>query len=173
MSTVVGINNGGEIWLGSDGMATTAEGERRNVICNKIFENGDYLFGFVGSVRIGQLLTPHHFEPPSDIRDLPDEILMHLKERDCVAYSSETSVSLLESNMLIATSSGKLYEILSDFQLNEVVKYTAIGSGSYFACGSLHTTRNQKNADKRIMKALHAASEFDTSTGPPYTVQKY
>ena len=56
MSTVIAIVDDGKIWMGSDSYATTSDGERRRIICKKIFINGPYLIGFVGSVRTGQVI---------------------------------------------------------------------------------------------------------------------
>ncbi len=60
---------------------------------------------------------------------------------------------------------------MTDFQLNEIKKYTAIWSGSLFAFGSLHSTENLKiPPQERILLALEAAANFDVSTGPPFNI---
>ena len=82
MSTVVGIIDDGKVWMGADSFATTSDGERRRIICNKIFLNSPYLIGYIGSVRIGQMLNPHYFQAPENIMDLPDAIYNQLKEKE-------------------------------------------------------------------------------------------
>jgi hypothetical protein len=57
-----------------------------------------------------------------------------------------------------------------DFHIGEaIVNYMAEGSGSAFAMGSLHTTRNQKNPKMRLKAALEASAEFTMSVSPPFT----
>jgi ATP-dependent protease HslVU (ClpYQ) peptidase subunit len=79
---------------------------------------------------------------------------------------------MMEGNFLVATTEGKLYEILSDFQMNEVDNFTAIGSGSTFALGSLFTSKGRiKEPEARVFKALQTAAFFDAATGPPFITE--
>ena len=174
MSTVIGIVQDGKVWMGSDSFATTEDGVKRNMnSVKKIFTNGPYLIGFIGSVRVGQVIMPKFFTPPDDIWNFPDELIKQLESKNCLAVNSETQTSVQESNFLIATHDGRLFEILCDFQLNEITDYTAIGSGTHFAYGSLYTTRNMKDPRKRMKIALETASFFDTSTGPPFCIEEF
>ena len=168
MSCVVGLIDNGKIFFGSDGYATTDDGERRPIICNKIFHNKNYLIAFTGSVRTGQILEPVHFKPPEDINNFADELREHLTAKGCVAIA-EGGISMLGANYLIAYKD-RMYEILMDFQLNEVMgNYTAIGSGAPYAMGAMYVL-NKANMDplKKIELSLHAAAFFHTAVGPPY-----
>ena len=175
MSTVAAVVDNRKVWMGSDSFATTEQGERRNIKAIKLFINGPYMFGFIGSVRVGQLLKPEYFKAPSRLHEFPDEIYNHLEPRGCIATNSETQTSYQESNILIATRDGQLFEILSDLQMNEIEDYSAIGSGAQFALGSLYSTRNtlENRPEMRIQMALRCASFFDTSTGEPFVIQAY
>ena len=172
MSTVIGLVQDGKVYMGADSFATTESGERRNMIVKKIFTNGLIMFGFVGSVRSGQVLKPEYFKVPKNIYELPDKIRLQFEEKGCLATNSETQTSLMEGNFLIATAGGKLYEMLSDFQFNEISDFTAIGSGSTFALGSLFTSKGIINDPKaRVLKALEASAFFDSATGPPFVTE--
>ncbi len=173
MSTVIGIVDNGKVWMGADSFATTMDGQRRRIICRKIFVNGPYLIGFIGSVRTGQVLKPEYFTPPADVMDFPDAMFDQYKNKGCLAINAENQIPIQEGNFLIATPDGKLFEILLDFQMNEIEDYTSIGSGSSFALGSLYTTRNLINHKKRILVALGAASLYDMSTGPPFITEEF
>jgi len=173
MSTVVGIVNNGKVWMGADSFATTIDGERRRTVCNKLFINGPYLFGHTGSVRPGQVLRRQFFTPPKNVLELPDCIRDHLKKKECLIINPDTQTQLLEGNFLIATNHGKLYEFLSDFQMNEVIDHTAIGSGAPFSLGSLYTTRKVYNNTHRLKVALHAAAVYDLHTGPPFIIKEF
>lgn len=172
MSCVVGIMYDEKIYMGADGYATADDGERRPIVAEKLFFNKDYLIGYTGSVRTGQVLKPEKFDPPSDIEDLPDAIREHLFEKGCV-LSSEEHGQIHTSNFLIGHQ-GMIYEILIDFQMNKTYgDFNSIGAGSQYAFGSLYTTRFLKNISpqQRIKLALNAASFYNVSCGPPFTYE--
>jgi ATP-dependent protease HslVU (ClpYQ) peptidase subunit len=173
MSTVVGIVEEGEVFIGADSLASTEEGDARPMKCSKIFRNGPYLFGFIGSVRGGQILYPNYFKAPKEIMDLPDAIMTQCTEKGC-SITSEQGTYLHACNFLIGYK-GKLYEILVDYQMNEISSYSAIGGGSSYAFGSLHTTQKLKDEfvpRMRIQLALEAAEEFSTSTRRPFIYEQ-
>ena len=172
MSCVVGLVHNGKIYMGSEGLATTNEGEKRPIITNKVFRNGKYLFGFTGSVRTGQLVYPRNFTPPNDVFELPDAIREHLSIKGSL-LTGEDQMQIHGSNFMIGIN-GVLYELLIDFQLNEVAgDFSAIGSGGAYALGSLFTTRKsyKMKPESRVKKALEAACEYDASCGPPFMIE--
>jgi ATP-dependent protease HslVU (ClpYQ) peptidase subunit len=170
MSCVIGLLQDGKLYMGSDGIATTEDGEKRPVICFKVFRNGKYLIGYTGSVRHGQLIAPRKFSPPTNILDFPDDIRVQFEEHGAI-LSTDTGQQVHNSNILIGWK-GRLYEILIDFQMNEVFgSYTAIGSGAAYAMGSLFATRKWTSPEARLKNALDAACEFDRSCGEPYTIE--
>lgn len=170
MSCVVGLLQNGDLYMGSDGIATTEQGEKRPVVCVKIFRNGEYLIGYTGSVRHGQLLNPRVFTPPEDIYDFPEAIREIYVEKGAI-LSSESGQQMYSSNILIGHK-GRLFELLIDFQMNEVFgSFTSIGSGSPYAMGSLYATRKWNSPENRIKNALDAACEYDSSCGLPYTIE--
>jgi ATP-dependent protease HslVU (ClpYQ) peptidase subunit len=170
MSCVVGLLQNGKLYLGSDGLATTEDGERRPVICIKIFTNKDYLIGYTGSVRHGQILTPKFFDPPNNIYELPDAAREAFEAKGAMLLS-DNGQQLTASNFLIGYQ-GRLFEILIDFQMNEVYgNFTSIGSGATYAMGSLFATKKWNSPERRIKNALDAAKEYDRSCGRPYTIE--
>lgn len=171
MSTVIGVVENGKIWMGADTRASTECGEIRPIVCKKIFRNGDYMIGYVGSVRGGQILYPNFFKPPKDIWDLPDKIIEQCTTKGCLA-SEENQTSMQTCNYLIGYQR-KLYEILVDFQMSEIPETTSIGSGSSYAMGSLYTTSRMKDEftpEMRIQLALEAAAEYNANTSGPFLI---
>ena len=162
MSTVVGLKTKNGVWIGADSRASTEEGEIRPQIANKIITNGPYLIGFIGSVRGGQIIREEYFKAPKNPFDWPDALIEQCQKKSCIA-TGDSQTTMMLCNYLIADSrSGKLYEILIDFQMNEIEEMTAIGSGSPFAFGSLFTTRELNiNEEDRVVFALQAACAFD------------
>ena len=171
MSCVVGLIKDGKIYMASEGAATTAEGERRPIITRKVMWNGDYLMGYTGGVRTGQLVVdPLLFTPPKEIHLLPGAIREHLESHGSIMVD-EASTQIHNCNFLVGYN-GLLYEILVDFQLNEVAgDFTAIGSGSPYAMGAMFATKRVKDPIKRVEIALQAACQYDSSCAPPFTFE--
>lgn len=173
MSTVVGLKTQDGVWIGCDGRASTEDGDIRPVIAHKIFNNGPYIIGFIGSVRGGQILYPEHFTPPKKIYKWPDALIEQCKNKECLAIGEQQTAIMLCNFVIADRRDCKLYEILVDFQMREITEMTVIGSGTNFAFGSLYTTKELNiNGDKRVLMALKAASKFDAATGAPFVVKK-
>ncbi len=119
------------------------------------------------------MIKPKYFKPPKDILEFPDKLLEQFANKGCLGTNSEDQSYFQSSNFLIGTSEGRLYELLTDFQMSEIEDYTSVGSGSPYALGSLYTTRRWKNQEKRIMIALKAACVYDTCSGPPYVIEEF
>jgi len=172
MSTVIGIKKGNNVWIGSDSRGTTEDGYIRPMKCIKVFRNGPYLIGFIGTVRGGQILMEQYYDPPESIEELPDDLRKYFAEKGCLIIEDDHTQSQ-QCNFLVGFE-GNLYEILSDFHLGQIDNYTAIGSGSYFAYGSLYTSekRGPKDPTKRIQLALETAAYFDIATAAPFRVHK-
>lgn len=171
MSCVVGIVKNNTVWIGADSRASTDEGMIRYSSIPKLFKNKNFLIGFIGNVRTGQLLLPQYFDPPDDIYEWPDIIREIVKEKGCLSTTDE-NIEIMQSNFLIGFDD-KLYEILCDFQLNRVYDYVAIGGGADLAYGSLYTTslNTRMSAEKRVLISLEAACKFCATCGPPYVIK--
>lgn len=170
MSTAVGLIHEGKIYLGADGRATTDTAEIRPLKATKLFRSGPYLVAYIGSVRTGQVLMPSQFEFPDDILDLPDFMRVQFAEKGCLERD-ENGNDQTSSNLLIGHKS-KLYELLTDFQMNEIEDYGAIGAGCHYSYGSLYTSEGYVNdPKKRVKMALEAAAEFNALTGPPFKIE--
>jgi ATP-dependent protease HslVU (ClpYQ) peptidase subunit len=171
MSCVIGLIDGPDVYIASDTRGSSDGGDIRPIKAQKIFRAGKYLLGAVGSARGCQILHSHYFEPPDHILDFPDCLREHCREKGCLATVDDQTEAWV-SNLVIA-SEGKLYEVLVDFHVSLVEKFTAVGSGSSYALGSLRTTQ-ELNIDtiKRIELAMMCAMEFDASTGGSLIIEK-
>ena len=173
MSTVVGLKTNKGIWIGCDSRASTEDGDVRPIVAEKVFDNGQYLIGFIGSVRGGQIVRPEYFKPPKRVYDWPDALIKQCEEKHCLGAGEQQTAIMLCNYVIGDKRTGKLYEILVDFQMNEVEEMTSIGSGSNFAFGSLYSTRELNiNGEDRVMLALETARFFDAVTGGPLKVKK-
>jgi ATP-dependent protease HslVU (ClpYQ) peptidase subunit len=177
MTCLVGIVQDGKTYIGADGYATSEDCERKPIICRKLFISDKYLVGFAGHIRTGQLLYPESgFEFPKDIYQIPNHMYLWLREFEAVG-KDEAQMAIIQSNFLIATKD-KLYEILMDLSISEIdpkCGFTAMGSGTPYAMGSLYTTAEiyKDNPLTRIEIALNAAAEFVKNVGPPYQIHSH
>lgn len=172
MSCVIGLVDKNKVYFGSDGIATTEDGDARPVHSIKIFKRGSFLLGFTGSIRTGQIIQRGQYTLPKTIWGWPDLIREQITKKGAIVRI-EGEVEIQSSNFIIGHR-GKLYELLADFQLNEVNQrgYTAIGSGATIALGSLFTTEEYDiRPRERIQKALEASTEFAKTCGPPFTIE--
>jgi len=171
MTCIIGLVEGSDIWLGADGQTTTDDGCIRTATVSKIFRNRDYTFSYCGSIRTAQLVAPELFEPPEDIIYLPNKLYEHFSEYGCVLYSPN-EVRTQTTNFLVVYK-GKLYEILSDFQIGEVLHFSALGSGSSYAFGALDILVRLKLPPKeKVRLALETACKFDSTSSPPFTIER-
>lgn len=164
MSCIVGINQNNKLWVASDSRATTEDGDIRYIKAKKIYryKEPEMIIGFAGSVRTGQTLDPYYFTPPENIMDLPNAFRQQFEKYGCLSVDHESGMEITKSNFLIAYQ-GRLFEILVDFQLNEIDgEYTAIGYGQSYAIASLYTSDiySENDPEKRINMAIGSACKF-------------
>jgi len=165
MSCIVGIESDGIVYIGSDSLAS-AEDDIRHLKEHKTFINGEYLIGFCGSPRSGQVLGPKYLAHPEEpIEEFVDQIKNQLNEYNLLIEDNENSTLSL-SNFLVGYN-GILYQIYNDFYIGQFKeKYSAIGSGESYALGSLYETSKINISPKdRIRKAIKCASYFCGSVG--------
>jgi len=174
MSCLIGYKAGNTFYLASDGAATTEEGDIRPILVKKIIRRGEYLIGFSGSVRTGQLLNEYYLpDPPEMIEDFVEALKMNITDAGCLITSEYGTV--LTQNSFIVIYRDKMYEILSDFQLNEVGgDFTAIGSGTAYAYGAMQVIQDlDLSPSDKLIKALDVVSKFQATVRPPHEVVKY
>lgn len=180
MTCLIGMIQDGKTYIGTDGYATTDDCERKQIICRKLFvsDKYQYVVAFAGHIRTGQLLYPESgFEFPKDIYAIPNHMYLWLREFE-VFGKCDLQSTIMQSNFLIATKD-KLYVILMDLQISEVdpeFGYTALGSGTPYAMGSLYTSGqlgDYLTPKERIQLAMDAAAENVKNVGGPYHIYSY
>jgi ATP-dependent protease HslVU (ClpYQ) peptidase subunit len=174
MSIVIGMKVGKKIYMGCDSAASTPEGIRRHIKIKKIIKYPDekYLVGVAGSVRVANLLAPEKFKPPASIKDFAEKLRKIVINKGAIIID-EAHTQTIDSNLLIAVKGVGLYEVLSDFQLNEITEYSAIGAGSDFALGCVFGLENTDLKPKeKIEKALMASCYYHGACAPPFVFEE-
>lgn len=177
MTCIVGIEHEGKVYLGGDsaGVAGSHITMREDT---KVFVNGPMIFGFTSSFRMGQIIQyslsiPAQPKGQSDFAYLCTTFIealyttLELKGYGCLSGGRK------QGGQFLLGYKGKLYIIDSDYQVaRHKDKHAAVGSGCYFALGSLYTTSASTSLrpEARVAYALDAASHYSTEVSRPYSI---
>ncbi len=162
MTCIAGIAKDGKVYLAGERGAS--EGTYIVSIDRpKIWKTGKYIFGYSGT--FDAQVIEYNFNPPEPEGNI--DKFMHGKFlKSLKAFYNEWEIGGKESEIsLLIGIKGKLYEHDAEdlTMLSYDRDYIAIGSGSDYAMGSLHATRNHKDPKRRLTLALDAACEFSTT----------
>lgn len=176
MTCIVGIVDEDKVYIGGDsaGVAGLNLWVRADL---KVFNIGEFVFGFTSSFRMGQLLQ-YSFTPPK----IGNGDLMKYMATDFVDAVRETlkagGYAQIDKNVekagaFLVGVRGRLFSIEDDYQVGETIcGYNAVGCGASFALGSLATTEGQDLPPKQKVRiALEAAEKFSAGVSKPFTIK--
>jgi hypothetical protein len=176
MTAIAGIVEDGKVWIGGDsagvgGLSMTTRSDP------KVFVNGEFVFGYTSSFRMGQLLE-HEFSPPTPYEGQNGMAYMVKRFIPGIRELMKTGGYQINHNgqeqggTFLVGYRGHLYAVQDDYQVCRVLQpYHACGCGRDIVLGSLYTTSDlDMGPEERIRKALDAASEFSAGVRGPYAV---
>lgn len=176
MTCIAGIAQGGRVWLGCDGI--TVEGDARWIgAAPKVFRRGEFIFGFAGSYRIGDVLH-HVLEIPKQPDNENDERWLHVTfvphvratfaEAGFLQNKNEVE-SLPECGILFGYR-GVLHWLERDFHIGSPADgIGACGSGGDYARAAMYALpRLAPRA--RIHRALEIAERCSITVSAPFKV---
>lgn len=159
MTCLVGLIDNDRVFIGGDSAAVA--GDAVEVRANrKVFRNGDFVMGFTGSFRVGQLLQ---------YADLP------AVEGEPIAHIVNEIVPILrgfagkETDEILVATAGRLFKISSDYSVAEYDTYTAAGQGEPYALGRLHGSLGAP--EQRVVAALAAAEAHCGAVRAPFHIE--
>ena len=165
MTCVVGIADGKTVWMGADSAMSDGWSIRESK-AYKIFKSHGFLIGTTGSLRIRQLLQHgiNYKELNAISNKYSDKLEFMIKEfippvRKIFKDNgfSEINNNVEKGGYFLVGFYGELYSIESNFQVvTSKPSYAAIGSGEYFALGSLGTTYLAKNISSSAIDPVSA-----------------
>lgn len=177
MTCIVGLLDRENIYIGGDSAAINDYGLsiRKD---KKIFVKGDFIFGFAGSYRMGQLLK-YSFIPPEHDKNMDtyEYMVLNFIEtlRECLSKGGLTAIKNNEEEIggiFLVGYKQRLFCVQSDFQVSERVdSFDAIGVGDQVALGSLYST-NGMHPEERILQALKASENFNSGVRGPFDIIK-
>ncbi len=177
MTAIVGLKHEGDVWVGADSMGIRNEEVKMTLDIPKVFRNGEFLIGYSGHLRSGQLLQ--YQLKPSPIKDDCDLVEYMVKwfvedVRECLKAGgyAQTENGIESGATFLVAVRGRLFEVDPGYQVVEhSAGYSAIGSAIQFCLASLFNTPCHP-PEKRVLAALMTAAHFDPYCGGPFVVEK-
>lgn len=172
MTCIVGIAHNGTVTLGADS-AGTAGYDRTIRKDRKVFTNGNLIFGFTSSFRMGQLLEFNLTPPPINEGQDPYNYAVRLlipAIRDTLRLGGwlHTSNGRDEGGVFLVGYRGRLFRIDSDFQVGEsVAGVESVGCGEAYALGAMHALPDAE-PKVRLQAGLDAAATFSAGVAAPF-----
>lgn len=174
MTAIAGFCDGGKVWIGGDsagvaGLDLTVRAD------SKVFRNGDFLFGFTSSFRMGQLLR-YKFQPPKqhDQETYAFMVTAFIDAvRDCLKAGgyAEKEKEAERGGCFLVGYRGRLFRIGSDYQVGEPLDgYDAVGCGDNLSLGSLFATKGME-PQRRMEIALQAAERHSAGVRGPFVME--
>jgi 20S proteasome alpha/beta subunit len=176
MTCIVGLVQDDVVWIGGDSAGSTSSSIRIRSD-PKVFKVGEYLFGIIGSFRMGNVLR-YSFTPPKPPEKslakfmstkFVDELRAEFKRKGV----ADNVAGVESGGTFLVSVKGKLFSVCSDYQIGSSYdNYDAIGSGSAQAIGALYATKSFNNPKKRIEIALEASERYSTLVRRPWKILK-
>ena len=166
VTAIAGFIHDGHVWIGGDsagvsGYDLTLRSD------SKVFRNGDFLFGFTSSFRMGQLLR-YKFQPP-ERHD--QEIFAYLVTSFVDGIRACRKDDQEAGGVFLIGYNGRLFLIDGDYQVAEPLDgYDACGSGHPLVRGALFATKGMEPR-ARMALALGAAERHCSGVRGPFVVE--
>ena len=178
LTCIVGIIEDNKIYIGGDSAFDTTVGivKSKNP---KVYKKGEFIFGVAGYLSVMHALTHVMVFPPCYEHQDPLEYIINsfipsyrsaLHQMGLIEM--ENGIERNRSEILVGFR-GRLFNIGTDFSVFENDDdYFAIGSGSLYAMGAFHATKNLRlEPEYCLRRALEAAAEYDEVVLPPFEVE--
>lgn len=173
MTCIAGVAHDGKVWIGGDsagvgGYDLTVRADA------KVFKNGEFLFGFTSSFRMGQLLRYSLTAPKLYTKDpmtfMCTEFVASVRE--CLkagGYATKEKEQEIGGVFLVGLA-GRLFRVDCDYHVGEASAfYDAVGCGESYAKGVLFATAGQ-DPETRVRSALAAAEAHSAGVRSPFVV---
>ncbi len=178
MTCIVGVEHRGRVWIGGDSAGTASNMHQRVRKDPKVIVRGEYIMGFCGSFRLGDLLK-HTLTLPVPTRGT-DVVAFMVNNfvtslRECLDEENKNIVGSeekLQPYFLVGLR-GKLFNIQGDYQIGQpAAGFDAVGSGADIAIGAMHASSNLLGPERRIKRALEASALNNAAVRPPFVILK-
>lgn len=173
MTCIVGMAKGGRVILGADSAGVGGAYNKHIRRDRKVFRNGELIFGFTSSFRMGQLLEFNLSPPPINegqeaynyaVKALIPAIRQTLKDG---GYTKTVDGQECGGTFIIGFR-GRLFTIYDDYQVAETIgDVAAVGCGEAYALGAMHALPDAAPME-RLVAGLNAAVAYSAGVAPPF-----
>lgn len=177
MTCIVGIVHNKNVYLAGDSAGTI--GSDIEIRSNpKVFKNNEFVIGYAGSFRMGQLLQ-YKFKPPSFSKSKEKDLYKFMttsfvdKLRLCIHkdFSEAKEEVNNGAGIFIVGIKNRIFTIYEDYDMGECLDgYHAIGCANGYALGSLYSSKHIKDPKERLLLAMEAATHYSTGVRKPYHI---
>ena len=174
MTCIVGVKSDKGLYIGGDS-AISCDNLVQIITDPKVWRKGQFVMGFAGSLRVGQIIKYKMKIPPINKRK-PTEYMVTgfvdamRKYLKLAGAAREDKKEEEQENQFLIGFKGHLFEIDEAYGVCEINdEFVSIGSGTEYALGSLYVTKNL-DPKKRILKALETAAHFCEGVQPPFHI---
>ena len=177
MTCIAAVTDGKTVWMGGDS-AGVGGWDLDVRTDSKVFRNGEFLFGFTTSFRMGQLLR-YAFMPPTphELQDVAAFMATDFVNavRDCLkagGWAAKTNEREDGGTFLVGFR-GRLFAIHDDYQAAEHAdNYAACGCGAAIAKGAMFAAKLCGVTDQRriVEIGLSAAERHSAGVRGPFVV---
>lgn len=177
MTCIVALKTEDRLWMGCDSLGSNwcRETVRKDP---KVFRNKDFLIGYCGSYRMGQLLMPANYTPPVNkkknafdymISDFVESIRKLFKDK---GYS-DISNNRETGGQFIVCYKDEIYVVHDDYQIGiPDMGFMSIGSGESYALGHLNAIVGTGiSPHKMVTGALETAEVFAPGVRSPFLIR--
>lgn len=177
MTCIVGVAEGGKVWIGGDSAGVDGRYGLTVRADRKVFRNGPMIMGFTSSFRMGQLLAHALKVPrrhPDDgiygwmVTEFIDAVRSTLKSG---GYAEHHDGAERGGEFLVGYE-GRLFTVNADYQVGENADgYAACGCGDMIALGALHALGPAVAPEERVRRALEATERFSGGVRGPFHIE--
>lgn len=178
MTAIAGfVASDGKVWIGGDsaGIGGWDLVVREDA---KVFRNGEFLFGFTSSFRMGQLLRYSLCPPiPTEGQDLYSFMVTTFVDavRSCLKSGgyAEREKEAEKAGTFLVGFRGRLFSVEQDYQVAEAkCKYAACGCGAQIVNGALFAIHEDDTTpEAKIKTALEAAEYHCAGVRAPFILE--
>jgi ATP-dependent protease HslVU (ClpYQ) peptidase subunit len=175
MTCIIGLAHKGHVYVGADSASVGGQ-EIRVTKLPKAFRKGDFLIGYTGSFRMGQILQHHLEVRPQFASETDDQYLVCTFAEAVRSCLKEHGFAQIKDNQeeidgrFLVGYKGRLYYFDRDFQVNEHAdSIDTCGCGREYALGAMKALEHLP-PQERISKSLEIAAYFSNSVSGPFHV---
>ena len=147
MTCIVGVTDGKTVYMGGDRGASD-DSSIISLAQPKVKVNGDWIYGYSGSLGNGQLLDFINYPAIKKTDDVYKIVRFDIVSQLKDLYESHGSDKDDNVTDYLIGVKGRLFELSSEDWGVAEVEEVAIGSGGNFALGSLYTSKNIEDNGK-------------------------